>query len=197
MTSPDTTNPTKEDAVNEHQAPTTGQDPRDREVAARHRVQQAQEAREQARRSVGVRESEVRNAQADRGRSAEVGHAQAHALEEVAERRFREALRSYLPALQTVVGDAPDPPSAELVAAGVLAGFDADGIAAALHETIDATVDDPSTGVFTIATEAQVADVVAAKREDLDVARKRLEELDQEVAEAEASALEISIEPRR
>jgi hypothetical protein len=177
--------------MNDASAPTTGQDRRSREIAAKRRVEEASTALEQARRRIGVRESEVRNAQADVGKSAEIGHQAAEALRGAAEEYFRQALREWLPELKNLVRPAPDPLPPEIVAAGILAGYDVDGIYAALHEAIDADVLDPSTATFTVATEVEVDAAVAAKREELKGARGRLEELERELAYAQTEHREV------
>jgi hypothetical protein len=182
--------------MNEMTEPTTGQDRRSREIAAKRRVDEAWEALEQARRKVGARKSEVRNLQGDKGQSAEVGHAAAEAMREDAEKQFRRALRDYLPQLKNLIRPAPDPLPAATIALGLLAGYDAAGIYAALHEAIDAAAADPSMPVFIASTEAELEHRVTEKRKELSAYEDRLEELEREHAFAETEHREIVTEGR-
>jgi hypothetical protein len=162
------------------QATTSRQEAYELQVAAKRGIEEARANLDKAQRLVGIRQAELRAKKAKRGRTAEAGHQHAEALRDVAEARLQAQLRDYLGELRTVARDAPDPPPPALVAAFVLARG-GDEFYAVLHQAIDASVDDPSTSTFDVATEADAEEAIAVKQRELAAA-------DEQVAEAEAAA---------
>lgn len=178
------------------QAQNERQERRGREIAAKRRVEEAEQAHRLAQNRVRAIASDMSRLQADRSNTAETGHRGVDLLRDGAEATFQARLKDYIGQLRLVEAEAADPPPPELIAAFVVARLGGEFFAA-LHAAVDAAVVDASVGAYSGGvTVAEVEAKVAAKREERDAAQKHVEEAELELGQAKAAHREAQTEGR-